>query len=261
MSEASICNCGKPTRDNAYVCDGCLGDLTKALAEIPWLAGELEITVAKQRGVDYTALGGSPSSESPLPVHAPALEARRVLRVALVTCIRFCEEERIRHQSASNRQPVDSLESMSRWLMWRVDGLGLNDMGYEFVTDITEAARACRRAIDRKPERRYAGPCECGRDLYHKPGATDVDCRDCERTYNVAELYAWMRQGVMGRLVTASEGSTLLGRFDLTTPQATIDMWHLRKRIVDHGQNPAGHRLYLIDDLLTLAAKHLAKTS
>lgn len=254
MTETNICACGKPTRDAAYVCDGCLGDLTKALAEIPWLVGELEVTISKQRGVDYRALGGSPSSETPAPIHIPALEARRALRAALVTCVQFCEEEHIRHQSASTRRPVDSLESMSRWLMWRVDGLGLNDMGYEFADDIVDAAAKCRHAIDRAPERRYAGPCECGRDLYHKPGATEVKCGDCARTYDVAELYEWMRQGVMGRLVTAREGSTLLGRFDLPTPQAAIDQWHARKRIVDRGSNPAGHRLYLIDDLLGLAA-------
>lgn len=256
---SQTCNCGKPTRDAAYVCDECLGDLTKALAEIPWLAGELEVTITKQRGIDYTALGGSPSSESPLPLHAPALDARRALRLALTTCVRFCDEERVRHQSPRTGMPTDSLEAMSRWLMWRVDGLGLNDMGYEFADDITNAVASCRRAIDRAPERRYAGPCECGRDLYHKPGAIEAKCTDCARVYNVGELYEWMRKGVMGRLVTAREGSTLLGRFDLPTPQATIDVWHDRKRIVGHGSNAIGHRLYLIDDLLGLAAQNATK--
>jgi hypothetical protein len=257
----TVCSCGTPTRDDAYVCDGCLNSLTRVLAETPWLAGELETTIAGQRGVDYAAMGGSPSSEKPTPVNVPALEARRAYRHALAMCVRFCEEEGVRHQAPTSRQPVDSLESMSRWLMWRVDGLAFNDMAYEFVRDITDAAKACKRTVDRKPERRYAGPCECGRDLYHKPGATEVKCRECERVYQVGELYAWMRQGVLGRLVTAREGSTLLGTFDLPTSASTIDKWHARKRIVDHGENAQKRRLYLIDDLLDLAARNATKTS
>jgi hypothetical protein len=257
----SDCQCGTPTRDDAYVCDGCLNDLTRVLAETPWLVGELETTIAGSKGIDYSALGGSPSSETPSPVNVPALEARRAYHHALAMCVRFCGEEGVRHQAPTNRQPVDSLESMSRWLMWRVDGLAFNDMAYEFVSEITDTARACKRAIDRKPERRYSGPCECGRDLYHKPGATDVKCRECDRVYDVAELYAWMRKGVMGRLVTAREGSTLLGRFDLPTAASTIDKWHERKRVVGHGENAQKRRLYLIDDLFDLAARNLTKSS
>jgi hypothetical protein len=194
-----------------------------------------------------------------LPYNLAAAEARRAYRHALVMCVRFCDEESIRHQAPTNRTPVDSLEAMSRWLMWRIDGLAFNDMAYGFVSEITTAARACRRAIDRKPERRYAGPCKCGRDLYHKPGATDVTCTDCGSLYNVAELYEWMRKGVAGRLVTAREGSTLLGRFDMPTPQATIDQWHSRGRIADRGHSPKGRRLYLIDDLIELAVQNASK--
>jgi hypothetical protein len=253
------CDCGRETRDNAYVCDECLGGLTETLAEIPWLAGELETTIHGERGVDYRALGGSPGSEKPMPYNLPAAEARRALRRSLHTAVRFCDEEHVRHQSRTNTLPTDSLESMSRWLMWRVDGLGFSDMGGQFVTDIVNASTACRRMVDRKPERRYAGPCECGRDLYHKPGATQVQCKDCERTYDVGDLYEWMKKQVRDRLVTARDGAALLCRFDLETQQATIDKWHERGRIVAHGHDAKNHRLYLMDDLINLAAMHLAK--
>lgn len=255
MSEASICECGKPTRDHAYSCESCLSDLTRVLAEIPWLAGELETTISKRRGIDYRGLGGSPSSETPLPVHAPALEARRTLRHALVMAVRFCDEEQIRHQSPRNGLPVDSLEAMSRWLMWRVDGLGLNDMGHQFATDIIDAAKKCRHMVDRAPEKAYAGPCECGRDLYHKPGAVDVKCKDCERVYKTAELYEWMRSQVRGRLVTAREGATLLCKFGMETQQGTIDKWLERGRIAEKGHDPKGRRLYLFDDLIEMASR------
>lgn len=257
----SMCRCGKPTRDDAYVCEDCLSDLAKALGDIPWLVEQLDITLTKSRGVDYSAMGTSASAETPLPIDQRAFEANTVLRHALVMWIRFCEEEEIRHQSATNDLPADNLTAMSRWLLWRVDGLGLNDLGSDAVSEVTRAVGRCRMVIDRAPEHRYAGPCECGRDLYAKPGAKDAKCPGCEREYDVDELVEWMRAGVSGRLVTAHEGATLLGRFDLPTAQDTIGKWHQRKRIVDHGSNAAGHRLYLIDDLMTLAAQHAPRTA
>lgn len=249
------CQCGQPTRDAAYVCDDDLGELSKALGDIPWLVEQLDITLSGERGVDYTALGGAAGSETPLPINQRAYEASTALRQAVVMWVRFCEEEQIRHQSPKAGLPDDTLVSMSRWLLWRVDGLGLNDLGWDAVSEITRAVGRCRMVIDRPEERQYAGPCECGRDLYAKPNAKLTKCQSCEKEYDVESMRAWMRAGVSGRLVTAREGSTLLGRFDLPTAQKTVDKWHERKLITDHGKNAEGRLLYLIDDLIGLAAR------
>lgn len=249
------CNCGQPTRDNGYVCDDDLGNLARALGEVPWVVEQLEVTLTKARGVDYTTLGGAASSEVALPLDVRAFEASGALRAALVTWVRFCDEESVRHQSPKSELPTDDLVAMSRWLLWRVDGLGLNDLGWDAVSEITRAIGRCRMVIDRPAEKRYAGPCECGRDLYAKPGARVTKCRSCEREYDVEEMRDWMRKATEGRLVTALEGSTLLGRFDLPTAQKTIDKWHERKRVLDHGKNPQGRWIYLMSDLIALAAQ------
>lgn len=254
MSE-QICNCGTPTRDSQYVCENCLGELAKKLGEVPWTVEQLEITLTKTRGIDYTTLGGAAGASVPLPLDARAFEASTALRQALVTWVRFCDEEQIRHQSPMVGLPADDLVAMSRWLLWRIDGLGLSDMGWDAVSEITRAVGRCRMVIDRPAEKQYAGPCECGRDLYAKPKAKLTKCRSCEREYDVEEMRDWMRKAASGRLVTAREGTTLLGRFDLPTAQKTIDSWHERKRIIDHGKNPDGKFVYLIDDLIALAAQ------
>lgn len=255
------CNCGKATRDEAYVCDECLSDLARALGDVPWLVEQLDITLTKARGVDYAAMGGSPSSEKPLMLPFAAYEAANGLRRALVTWIRFCDEESVRNQSPKAGLPADTLQAMSAWLLWRVDGLGLSDLGSDAVSEITRAVGRARMVIDRPAERRYAGPCECGRDLYSKPGAKLTKCKGCEREYDVEAMLKWMRAGVLGRLVTAREGSTLLSRFDLPTAQKTIDSWHERKRLVDHGRSAEGRLLYLIDDLISLAAQSAPKSA
>lgn len=252
-----ICKCGTPTRDEAYCCDDCLGDLSIALGELPAIVEQLDITLQKARGVDYTALGGSPSSESPLPISYAAYEASTQLRQVLVMWVRFCVEEQIRHQSASTDLPADNLRAMSRWLMWRVDGLGLNDLGPDAVSEITRAVGRCRVVIDRPEERQFDGPCECGRDLYSKPGSKTTKCKGCEREYGVDEMRAWMETELGGKLFTAREGSTLLGRMGLPTAQKTIDKWHERGRLLDHGSNADAppRLLYLLDDLIGLAAR------
>lgn len=255
------CNCGKPTRDACYVCDDCLGELARALGEIPWLLEQLEITLQKARGIDYTALGGAASSEVALPLDVRAMDASRGLRQVMVMWVRFCDEESIRHQSPMVGLPEPdegdeiSLVAMSRWLLWRVDGLGLNDLGWDAVSELTRAIGKCRMVIDRPAEKQYAGPCECGRDLYAKPKAKMVQCRSCEREYDVEEMGTWMRAELGDRLFTAREATTLLGRFALPTAKRTIDHWHERGRVTAHGTNPAGHHLYRLNDLVALAAQ------
>lgn len=261
----TTCECGKPTRDSAYICDDCLDRLTKALNEMPWLNDEVDITITKQRASAFA--DGGQSAETAL-IYNPAASAKRTaLHNALATAVRFCREEGIRSQSPEGDDwPPDNLVAMSRWLLWRVDGLAFNDMGHEFGRAIVDAVRDCQRVIDNPPERAYAGPCpECSRDLYHRPDATEVPCRGCGSRWDVGEVNAWMRDRIekhmADRLVTAREGSTLLGRFGIPVEQGTIDKWRERKHLTEAGREPAkgdrlGARLYRWDDLLTLAARH-----
>lgn len=276
------CNCGRPTRDDAYVCDEDLSELAIALGNVPAVVEELTITLGREKGIDYAADSAhgktvplakkdvdddgdkGADARTSLAYHHGASEALAQLRQTLTTWARFCDEEGIRHQSTKNGLPEPdegiriSLQALSRWLLWRVDGLGFSDLGCDAVSDITRAVGRCVMVIDRPAERVYAGPCECGRDLYAKPSAKVTKCPACEREWNVEEMRDWMRSNVMGRLVTAHEGAVLLGKFELPVAQKTIDSWHERKRIVDHGRNSAGKLLYLIDDLFQLAAKRAA---
>lgn len=279
-SQAATCTCGKETRDHAYVCSDCLDEVTKALGNVPWIVEQLDISLIKARGIDYAALGSDHLAHVPLahvdidddgdkladaattlPYYDAAAGGLANLRHCLAMWVRFCEEEQIRHQSPATGYPEDTLQAMSVWLLWRVDGLAFNDLGPDVIAEITRAVGRCFAIIDRPAERRYAGPCECGRDLYSKPGAKITQCPACEKTYDVEAMQEWMRAGVSGRLVTAREGVTLLGRYGLPTAQKTVDKWHERKRLTERGTNAAGARLYLIDDLISLAAQHAPRTA
>lgn len=255
----STCTCGKPTRNDAYVCDDCLDAFAKLLGEVTWIDGELDITISKQRA---SGDAGAPSAEKPLPYDDRASAKADALRHELVQLVRFCTEEGIKSRDDRGERPENTLPALSRWLMWRVDGLAFNDMAQQFIADVSTAIRDCRRVIDLPPERSYAGPCpECKRDLYHRPNAAQVTCSGCGQRWDVGEVVAWMRGRIEAemtdRLVTAREGATLLSRLGMETAQGTIDKWHHRALLAEAGHTAAGHRLYRWDDLIPLAARHV----
>jgi len=95
----NTCKCGRPTRDEAYVCDTCSEELAKALGDIPWLESELETTITRTKGVDYRTKGGTRASERPSPVVWGAAEARGHLRAVLVAWSKFSSEEGVRNSA------------------------------------------------------------------------------------------------------------------------------------------------------------------
>jgi hypothetical protein len=151
--------------------------------------------------------------------------------------------------------PADTVPSMCRWLLLHVNRIRVAEWGAEAFDELTDLEQQLRRVCDRPAERMYAGPCSvCNGDLYGQPGASSVMCRPCGLEFDVAERLAWMQLQVYGRLVSASEGAALLSRFAMQTQQGTIDTWARRGRLVVKGHDGRGHRLYLFDDLIGLAA-------
>jgi hypothetical protein len=255
----SDCKCGRPTRDSAYTCDPCLDGLGEALSNLTWLNEELETTISKQRGLPTE--GSAAGAEKSLPFNLAAAQVRDDLRNTLVGWVRICAEEGVRSSDPRDELPEDTLPEIARWLLWRVDGLAFHEAGYEACDEIAFAVRQAIKAIDRPAERQYVGPCACGRDLYRKPGAKMVRCRFCDAEYEAEVLTSELRARTIGMLVTAREGATLLSRLNLSTGQGTIDKWHERKRILERGHDEKGRRLYLFDELLTLAAQSAPRDS
>lgn len=256
------CKCGRPTRDDAYVCETDLDDFAKVLGDVTWLDDELETSITKAHGVDYSAATVS-GNETPMIFNVAASEARDGLRHELALLVRFCSEEGVRASDPSDNLPDDNIIAMSRWLLWRVDGLAFNDMADEFITAVTSAVVKCERIIDRPPERKYAGPCsECKRDLYHRPGVQEVSCAGCGTRWNLAEVEAWMRgqveEHMEGKLVTVQEGATLLNRLGIETPVRAIYAWAADGRLAETGIDAKKRRLYRWDDLVPLATGRVA---
>ena len=260
MTETT-CRCGKPTRDDAYVCDTCADRLSIALGEIPWLDDELETTITRQKGATYD---GSPSrgAETPSPVHWGASEARGHLRAVLVSWVRFCAEEGIRNASPHQGVPDDDLPAISRWLMWRVDGLTFHDIGPEAVDEITDAVAKCHRIVDRRPDRQYLGICSaeneetgepCTAELYARAGARVVSCPACEVEWDIDTRRKVLLDRAEDVLATAAEISravSWLGAAPLTSDR--VRQWAARERITVRGHDRQGRPLYRVGDAIDL---------
>lgn len=136
--------------------------------------------------------------------------------------------------------PADNLPALSRWMLWRVDGLALHDIGIEAVDEISEAVQTCHRLIDRHPERQYLGSCEVcesGR-IYARPGSKTATCDACDAGTDASEVRAKLLKQLEDRLCTAAEIarlSTYLGlKADREQVRKRINQWHKREVIDSH---------------------------
>ena len=235
------CRCGRPTRDAAYVCDDCSESLARALGEIPWLDEELEITVSRQKGMDYRRVGGGKGgkkpAERPLPADMGASEARTHLKGVLVSWVRYSVEERVRNSSPHQGIPADTLPAISRWLLWRVDGLALLDIGPEAVEEVTSAVAHCHRLIDRPADRQYLGACDQCDDgrIYARPGSRWARCEACDVAEDADARRSKLLDELDDRLCTASEIARLSTymalKADRETVRKRVNQWHARGTI------------------------------
>jgi hypothetical protein len=243
MSERT-CRCGRPTGD-AFVCQECGDDLARALGDVTWLADELDTTIARQKGIDYRNVGGSSggkkATERPSPVSWGASEARTDLKAVLVSWALYCAAESVRSSDPHDGLPADDLPALSRFLLWRVDGLALLEIGLEAVDEITREVDRCRRVIDRPADRKELGKCaedECAGIMYVRDGRDMAECDVCGVKQSAAELTDALLAELDDRLCTAAEIaqlSTYLGlKADRTQVRKHVEYLARNRRIVAH---------------------------
>ena len=253
----SECRCGKPTRDGAWLCDGCEKRLTDTLCDLTELDDEVVTTMTRQTGAAIT--GGSRSATTPLPWHEKAADARRTLHGMLATWVRFCDEEQVRGPVVEF--PADTIPAMSAYLATRVHGLALLDIGPEAMDEITDAAAECHRLVFWKRKNRlYLGPCEtpievedgepevCPGEVYADEGEPVGFCNLCEQGVTVVIRRADLEKRLDGYLATAAEIARLATFLGLDVPRDTVrkrvHYWHRHKRIVPKREDADGAPMF-----------------
>lgn len=234
--------CDRVMPGHLTVCRACAEGLKRALDHAPSIAAELDITRTRQARL------GDDHARGPrhgLPYDERAAEAADALRHVLM---RWC-----RAVADSERMP-DTEADMARWLASRRARLLRHPAAAEAVHDLVRAVERARSAIDRAPDRIYAGPCaRCQRDLYARLDTTIVSCV-CGAAYGIQARREWMLGEVRQMLGNASWVAAVAAVFgEEVTPAAVRGMAN-RQRITARGRDIMGHPIYRVGDVLDVLA-------
>lgn len=290
----SECRCGRPTRDDGTFCDTCGASLTRALAETPFLVEQATITITRQRSAVIGG-GGSKSSQATLedyladvavqglrgvqtPWHDKASAALRNLHDILVSWVRMCAEEGVRHNGGPERLPVDETAAMSRWLLCRVDGLRLHDAGGDAVDEITAAAGEVRRIVFwKRKNRSYLGTCgltvtddegvtileSCPGDMYADEGADVGSCDDCGQGVTVVIRQTEITKKLEDHLCTPAEIATYAVHLGLQAKRESVrrkvNHWAEHKRILKRGEAANGDPMFRYGEVRPLLYTHFGE--
>ena len=297
------CECGRPIQDTAVVCPHCGFQLDAALAELvayQGLAYDLDVTLSKQANITSANTGTQaeePQAKAPgtlrpsqLPYHGGASKVAGELKTALVTwarvvinetgvgaiptfgpACRSCHHRSCRDIRTRGLPTTDTIAGVATWLRPHVGWLRYHEAGQEAVDGICDAVAAAHRVVDRTAERLYAGPCDCGADLYARLEASYVTCRavvheDGPLMWPVEERRRWLLKSAEDVLASMSEISRALTRYQQPVTPAAVDGYVRRGRLVRRGERlEPGRRkpvaLYRLGDVLDILAKQAEKVA
>ena len=255
--ECQVTDCDQPmpTGDNSTACPDCWAETERRIAEMPSLITELETTLARQT-VSGTA-NGPRSNERPLPYSIVASDALRALHATIWPWVKEGLEahpDLYVHNVTTTTQVAHVLLTLHGWLVTHPEG-------FEFVDEVSFVVdHCCRPAIDRAPDKAYAGTCECGEELYVLVGQAGVLCPTCG---SLRDVMAWRRaqlEAAADRLLTVAEMTRAIAETGgETVSRDRINGWIRRGRLLrtDHDRGVALYRVGDVLDIL-VADRHKA---
>jgi hypothetical protein len=212
------------------------------------LASDLDVAITRQARMTDPNPGHA--VEAPLPFDVRASEAAWVVRNTLSEWVTALANDQ-------DPRPAAEAAPMAVWLLNRIPRIAQHPDATDCLDELAAAATQATRAVDRPPERRYAGPCAtCGQPLYVKAGKTTVTCKlhDPPWTGDVEERREWMLSEVAGRLAHAAAAVHVLSLLDVKITAVQVTRWKQAGRLVQRGRDVEGRTLYRIGDLIDLAA-------
>lgn len=243
--------CGAGVADGA-LCGTCTERLTGDLGFVPLLTRELEIIQAKLDRIGERGPRGG--SEVPLGFRPMASEVLDVLHTTLAVWARHvAQSQGVPLYDVPAEHPVGLAAWLARWR----EPIRHLDAVAQLVDEVGYAVKVARRAIDRPMDRVYAGPCDqCETDLYANPKSETVKCPTCGAEYPTGERRKWLLDGLREHLATAAEIAQGIGDlYGQPVNRKTINQWHRRDRLHEHGRTRDGWPLFKIGDVLDLAGQ------
>lgn len=250
MSPPRLCaatGCVRPAHTNRMICVHCTWLLERDLLDAVDLATEIDVTRYRLSAVNGGA-AGSRSAFDPLPFDPRAAGAAHTLHRVLDAWAARLE------RAVTGRARPQLTAALARWLHHHRGELSERQDAAAAVTEIGAAVALGWRAIDRPVDRVYAGTCDCGEELYARPGEDTITCRACDTEHNTDARRTDMQRVLDERLMTGAEIARLAQYFghvaDRERARNLIKVWAGRGQVVAHGHTDTGDPLYPFGETL-----------
>ena len=259
--------CEREMPDQAYACRSCADRAERHLAElVDMTPAARDVAHGQSRRGTGGGSSGKPGSRLPIDLRSSArLDAVQVQLVGWARHI--CAERGLPLPGAGCAD--DLVVELAGWLPGHLEWMRHRAEVDEFLTDVDACARVVRGIARGPVDQRYLGPCgalilpesdqegsevgrdtpECSGDVYGPQGGSTGSCRTCGARVSQDERRAWLDEQTRDRAYRASEIE------DAHKVKAhTIRMWAARGIIAEHGRDRLGRPLYLLGEVLDLAA-------
>lgn len=219
------CRCDRPIHDMAYICGRCAVTLRHKIDDVARIAGDINVTVAKQAVVtagiprpDDLGWWKSPDALEPVPLPVDLDRAQRhdAAVMELATWARAIAEERgpqpRRWVGHPGRPPqrVHPLVELAATLADNLGWLRHQPFAEEAFDAISSACRELVRVVDTKPAGKLVCMCQCGERLYAQGHEETVTCHECGLSYEVAVARADLLDQGRELSVTPAEAADLI---------------------------------------------------
>lgn len=177
--------CGTIPNDGDSLCPACVSDLTKLLAELDSVVGELQAAVPR---ASLTASYGervssSGSLHAPLPINEAALDAHMALDKLLMMYA---------FEVAKLGDPLQGRDSraLSNYLFARVNVVRRQHWAPDFKRALEACVKECEQVTHRAAGKEFAGTCQKdGTNLYAVIGSDEARCTTCGTEYR--DIQRW----------------------------------------------------------------------
>lgn len=231
----SLCSaCGAVPVTETFACDSCFDEYHGLLPRVPGLATDLDVEITRQARKGGQGGGGRTRSfERPLEFNQAASDALAQLRAVLVsTCLTLALGQRL---------PEDTIDAMAEWLIANEGAVPLRPEAGDMITGLAAAVARGQVVIDNPPERVMIGQCDCGTDMLAPCDAQVHRCTNpqCGTEWDVPAVLAWRDELAQDHLLPLADIAVIAG-----IPKGTLKSWVKRGRLVHHGADRDGVRLY-----------------
>lgn len=203
-------------------CSACVATLHAKVLEVPRLLHELDVTITKQ--ARQTPGAGGSCNERPLVLNLAASSAAEEVRVCLRTIAHLGAVE-------GERIPV-AARDLAPWAARHLVHAVRRPEIADAHADLLAALDQGWRSVDRAPERRVVGSCDCGGVLATARTAGEVRCPSCGVLWEVEEREQERNEKLLGLTVCTSDlvvlFRTVLGQ---RITAATVRKWVQRRQL------------------------------